>query len=116
MGRGKKKASTPIQSKRQVGAASQAPSSPTFTIGGEIAGTSLQGYIYADYWLLEKLFGVVLQEEEDGDCKTDAWWTITGEDGTVASIYNYKDGVNYQAEQGRPVEEIDEWHIGGHGK
>ncbi len=45
--------------------------------------------------------------------KIDAEWDIEFADGTIATIYNYKDGPNYLGERGTPVIEITNWHIGG---
>jgi hypothetical protein len=76
-----------------------------------ISGTSFVGEIVADYNLLVEKLG------EPGDSfdnyKTDAEWVIEFEGGEVATIYNWKDGVNYCGESGTPVELIKEWHIGG---
>jgi hypothetical protein len=73
-------------------------------------GTHLQGYIEASYDTLVDLFG----EPLPGDgYKVDAEWFIQFEDGTLATVYNYKDGVNYCGEGGIPVKLITEWHIGG---
>lgn len=75
-------------------------------------GTSLQGYVEAAYDDLVRVFGP--PDEGDG-VKVDAEWALLSEDGSVATIYNYKDGVNYLgADEGTPVEDITEWHIGGH--
>ena len=76
-------------------------------------GTCLQGYIRADFDELVAAFG----EPGNGDeYKTDAEWIIEFNDGTVATIYNWKDGYNYCGEDGLPVECITEWHIGGNGQ
>jgi len=73
-------------------------------------GTSLQGYVSVNYATLRELFGKPL----DGDgYKVDAEWIIQFDDGTVATIYNYKDGKNYNGEDGTETTEITEWHIGG---
>ena len=76
-----------------------------------VNGTSYIGKIVADYSLLLEKFG----EPSDSydDYKSDAEWYIEFEDGTVATIYNWKDGKNYCGEDGLLVEEIKEWHIGG---
>ena len=76
----------------------------------DINMTSLQGYITADYDTLEKLFGT--PTEGDG-YKIDAEWSIEFKDGTVATIYNWKDGKNYCGAEGIPVNDIKNWHIGG---
>lgn len=73
-------------------------------------GTGLQGYVTVPYKKLVKIFG----EPLDGDgYKVDAEWIITFEDGTVATIYNYKDGKNYNGSSGMVTNRITEWHIGG---
>lgn len=75
-----------------------------------INGTCLQGYIHAHYRDLIKKFG----EPGTGDgYKLDAEWIIEFEDGTVASVYNWKNGLNYCGNNGIPVEHIYVWHIGG---
>lgn len=73
-------------------------------------GGCLQGYICAKYNDLKKLFG----KPTDGDgYKVDAEWSILFEDGTSATIYNYKNGKNYNGENGTPKTKITEWNIGG---
>lgn len=74
-------------------------------------GGSLQGYIDITYKELVKKLG----SPSDGDgYKTDAEWFIEFEDGTCASIYNYKDGISYNGKrEGTPKTKITEWHIGG---
>lgn len=70
------------------------------------SGTSLQGYIHATYSELVDFFGEPL--EGDG-CKVSAEWNFDFEDGTVATLYDWKLSepiANY------PLEEY-EWHIGG---
>lgn len=75
-------------------------------------GTGLQGYITADYAELVSLFG----EPTKGDgMKVDAEWYVLFEDNTFATLYNYKDGKAYMGEQGKPVQKITNWHIGGQG-
>ena len=71
---------------------------------------SFQGYLHKNYEQLVDILGE--SEIEDGE-KTDVEWWIQFEDGTFATIYNYKDGVNYNGTSGLPVSEITEWHIGG---
>jgi hypothetical protein len=75
--------------------------------------TCLQGYVKVSYADLVKKFG----EPIDGDgYKVDAEWVIKFKNGEVATIYNYKDGKNYNGESGMSKENITEWHVGGHKK
>jgi hypothetical protein len=67
-----------------------------------IQGTHLQGYVNTTYADLVKLFGQ--PTFTDGD-KTNSEWGLKFEDGTVATIYDYKMPMT-------PVDEY-EWHIGG---
>jgi hypothetical protein len=73
-------------------------------------GTCLQGYITVSYSTLKRIFGK--PTVGDGH-KTDAEWEIEFADGTVATIYNYKDGKNYCGSEGTAKTKITEWHIGG---
>ena len=76
----------------------------------QFQGTCLQGELTASYKELVGLFG----KPFDGDgYKTDAEWTLLFEDGTAATVYNYKNGKNYCGDDGLPVQQITEWHIGG---
>lgn len=81
-------------------------------------GTCLQGYVDIDYDELVEYFG----EPLGGDgYKIDAVWLIVFEDGTPATIYNYKDGPNYLGEDAGQwtdswaniKDKNREWHIGG---
>lgn len=73
-------------------------------------GTCLQGHITATYKELAGLFG----RPTNGDGrKVDAEWSVLFEDGTFATIYNWKNGKNYCGPEGTPVEQITEWHVGG---
>ena len=77
--------------------------------------TSLQGYINITYKELKDKLG--LPAKEFDDYKSDAEWHITFEDGTRATIYNYKDGINYCGRaEGTPKTKITEWHVGGEDK
>lgn len=80
----------------------------------DLNGTHLQGQIDTTYSKLKKIFG----KPNNGDgYKTDAEWEIEFEDGTVATIYNYKDGFNYNGrEYGMSKTKITDWHIGGYDK
>ena len=86
--------------------------------------TSYQGRIVAHYQELVDIFG----ESAEGDqYKVDAQWIVLIHAGSVAlqedahfpliaTIYNYKDGVNYCGAEGKPVEYITDWHVGGRRK
>lgn len=76
-----------------------------------IGGTCLQGYINVEYKTLKKLFGK--PSAFGDDFKTDAEWYIQFEDGSVATIYNWKNGKNYCGKEGIPKTKITEWNIGG---
>jgi len=73
-------------------------------------GTCLQAEIVTTYSNLKKLFGKPMVGDE---CKIDAEWVVEFEDGTVATIYNWKDGENYNGASGVPKTKIRHWHIGG---
>lgn len=76
----------------------------------DINDTSYQGNVTATYQELCDLFGT----PHDGDgYKTDAEWDVQFSDGTVATIYNWKDGINYCGDDGTPTKKIKEWHVGG---
>ena len=75
-----------------------------------IFGTCFQGYLLCTYDKLVDRLGV--PTTSDG-YKTDAEWAIEFADGTVATIYNWKDGKNYCGVDGKDVKDITEWHIGG---
>jgi beta-mannanase len=78
----------------------------------ESDGTSLQGYVDASYAELVAAFGEP-NAGNDG-YKTDAEWVLLDTDTlTLVTLYNYKDGRNYLRAQGKPVEAIRDWHIGG---
>jgi hypothetical protein len=84
----------------------------------DINWTSLKGEIDISYAELVEVFG---EPHGVGDeYKVDAEWAfefnIKEEDSdrlVVATIYNYKDGKNYNGAEGLDVEDIRDWHIGG---
>ena len=84
----------------------------------EANGTHLQGNVGATYQELVEVFGEPIRHESDGTThmsnKVDAEWRITFEDGTVATIYNYKNGLNYLGAEGKRVSEISMWNVGGY--
>jgi hypothetical protein len=75
--------------------------------------THLQGAIVCTFADLTNTFGNPLKDGFD-DYKSDAEWQIQFEDGSVATIYNYKNGKNYCGADGLEVWEITQWNIGGH--
>lgn len=78
-----------------------------------IDGTCLQGYATTRYERLVQVFG---PPTNNGDgYKTDAEWDLVTPEG-VATIYNYKDGINYNGLEGKTTEAITDWHIGGKDK
>ena len=77
-----------------------------------VNGTCLVTEIIVGYDILVSKFGPPISTTDA--YKTDAEWDIEFEDGTVATIYNWKDGKNYCGDRGLEVEDIKEWHIGGH--
>lgn len=83
------------------------------SVCNEAGGTGFVNSINADYKELTALFG----EPTEGDIqKIDACWYVKFDDGTFASIYNWKDGKNYNGDKGLAVEQIRDWHIGGMGQ
>ena len=75
------------------------------------SGTSLQASISVPYVDLLAAFG---EPHGDGDGhKVDAQWALVFADGTVATIYNYKNGKNYNGDKGLELFEITDWHVGG---
>jgi hypothetical protein len=73
-------------------------------------GTGFVGEIVADYKDLVRIFGKPTKGDE---YKVDAEWDLQFEDGTVATIYNWKNGKNYCGASGTPKTQIRDWHIGG---
>lgn len=77
----------------------------------DIIGSGLRGYIRADYSTLRRKFGKPWGPSSDN--KVDVEWVLKFTDGTIASIYNYKDGKAYLGREGKPLSQIKEWHVGG---
>ena len=75
-----------------------------FTTGADANGTGLQGYMPARYKELVAVFG----EPEGGGDKTTVEWCLAFEDGTVATIYDWKECET-------PMYKYN-WHIGGMSK
>lgn len=72
--------------------------------------THLVSVINAPYKSLVKLLG--LPNIIGDECKTDAEWEIEV-NGKVMTIYNYKDGKNYNGKSGIATSKLTDWHIGG---
>ena len=77
-----------------------------------IYGTSLQGYIKASYEQLLQTFGAPNSTLCD-NYKTDVEWAFKFADGTVATLYNWKNGKNYLGDEGLELNDIYEWNVGG---
>lgn len=76
-------------------------------------GTCLQGHVTTTYEKLVRCFG---EPTGSGDeYKVQAEWYLRFADGTVATIYDWKEGDNYCGKgEGKPAEKVTDWHIGGH--
>jgi hypothetical protein len=87
------------------------PDEITKAESSEVSGTHLQGYVETTFARIVEVFG---EPHTDGDgYKVDAEWVLRTPAG-IATIYNYKDGKNYNGEAGMRVQDITDWHIGGH--
>lgn len=83
-----------------------------FKTGNDLpfVSTHLQGYINISYQEIVDKLG----KPHGGDgYKTDAEWDIDFGKNQRATIYNYKDGKNYNGSKGIPTSRILDWHIGG---
>lgn len=76
-----------------------------------INGSFYQGEVFANYHQLVELFGE--PHEYFDDYKSDAEWYVEFDDGVIATIYNWKNGRNYNGFDAPHVENINEWNIGG---
>ena len=77
-----------------------------------INGTSLSGYLHGSLNEVVALFGEPLGGDDVDGYKTDAEWMMVIDGKDPVTIYNYKNGKNYNGEDGLDVTEMDEWHIG----
>ena len=80
-------------------------------------GTSLQGFIEADYATLVQLFG----DPDPGDgYKTQVDWAFELYDenfgNVIVTIYDWKQGEGYVGPGGKRPEEITVWNVGGRDK
>ena len=79
------------------------------------AGTHLQGYVETSFSNIVSKLG--LPHSQGDEYKMDAWWcfrfpNLLGE-GTLATLYNWKNGKTYCGESGLDLEEITVWNVGG---
>jgi hypothetical protein len=73
----------------------------------DIAGTCLQGTINASYDRLVETFGEPVRfTPEQTDGKVQVEWAMKFTDGTLATIYDWKEEKTASA--------VTEWHVGGH--
>ena len=73
-----------------------------------ISGTSFFGTIFpASVNQLVKAIGEPMHEENTGEDKTNFEWDMELEDGTVFSIYDWKEYRSIS------LDEVIDWHIGG---
>lgn len=72
--------------------------------------SSLRGYVNANFWDLVEKFGEPTYNESFGEDKVDVEWCIEFDDGTIATIYNWKD---YDGGQRCRSDVNYRWHIGG---
>lgn len=78
----------------------------------DINMTHFQGEFTAAYADLEAVLGA--PGEGDG-YKVQGNWTIRFADGTLATIYDWKEGDAYNgAGKGTPLALVTEWYVGGH--
>jgi hypothetical protein len=77
----------------------------------EVHYTSFTGYMFISYYDLVYYFGEPHKNNTECD-EVDAEWFLKFSDGTVITIYNYKNGKNYLGDEGIDVEEIGVWNIG----
>jgi len=89
------------------------PSSDFTTVGVEVVGTSGQGSVTATREQVMKTFGAPAYCEWDSTDKITIEWEILFNDGTIATIYDYK--RNYYGEDLEPIDLFEEfeWNIGG---
>ena len=85
----------------------------------DVNGTSLQGHVSCGYEDIVRCFGEPIDLHTlVTDGKVDVEWVIRFEDGTVATIYNWKNGPNYCGDAGLYRHEVVQygWHIGARNK
>jgi hypothetical protein len=73
-------------------------------------GSSLQGYVTTTRSALIETFGMPTFTTDEDYEKVTTEWIIKFQDGTIATIYDWK-----RYEEGAPaLNEVYEWHIGGY--
>lgn len=79
-----------------------------------LTGVTVQGRLRGKLYVqLCRAFGY---PDAFDEYKVDVWWPLLFEDdGTVATVYNFKTGPAYLGEDAPAVEDIDEWCVGGFG-
>ena len=75
------------------------------------SGTSGKGSFICEYKTLVKVLGQPLKGSDD--FKTQAEWDIIYKDGTITTIYDWKQGKGYLGEEGIEPKEVIEWNVGG---
>ena len=83
----------------------------------EPLGINFQAAFNASYHQLVDTFGLPISYPARyalADNKVEVEWKFNYGDGVIATIYNWKNGKNYDPEKGIAVEDMTEWHIGGH--
>jgi hypothetical protein len=81
-------------------------------------GSHLQGTVHVSYDRLVEAFSEPYKWDlSNSDGKSDVEWIIEFDDGTIATIYDWKRGVNYCGPvEGIPAHMNTLWNIGGHSK
>ena len=83
-----------------------------FVVHVEIIGSHGQGTIDATYAELKHCFGEPKGRHDDHKC--DVEWNIKFADGTIACIYNWKNGLNYcGVEDGLRLSQMTSFNVGG---
>jgi hypothetical protein len=75
-------------------------------INTETVGTSGKGSFICEFKTLVKVLGQPLKGSDD--FKTQAEWDIIYKDGTITTIYDWKQG-----EEGIEPKDVVEWNVGG---
>ena len=79
--------------------------------------THLQGRFIMPYDILVFALGLphwTYEESEQIEDKVDVSWCFEFDDGDIVTVYNWKDGIAYNGRHGLDVEDMKDWHIGGH--